>query len=479
MKYLLRGHTNRYAIEQTSMVLFPEEKLTQVEEPFAGDGIVSTLSEGKCYLTATAKITRSGKTVRGISRCTRETATDSMTRQILRMSFYRAARQLLDTPPSWGALSGVRPTKLVSRHLLSGGNRKSAEKMLRETYDVSPARRELCLDAAEATVEAFHKQQEGDISLYVGIPFCPTRCIYCSFVSAAIEKSRHLLPKYLEALEQEIHAAAEGLKKNPRRIRSVYIGGGTPTTLDSRQMEWLLRSLHETFDLSECLELTVEAGRPDTLSPEKLKVIHDGGATRISINPQTMEDDVLSIMGRSHTSGDILRAYQDALDAGHRDINMDLIAGLPGDSVEGFQRTLTKVLALNPTNITVHTLSLKKAATLYFAEKTTLPTAEMVEEMLSFATEALRAKGYRPYYLYRQKYMTGSFENVGWSRNGFDNLYNIYMMEELHSILSLGCGGMTKIVSGNALSRLPNPKYPQEYIRNIAGIAAKKQEVCL
>ena len=209
---------------------------------------------------------------------------------------------------------------------MAGGNRASADRMLREVYDVSPQRRELCLDAAESTMAALAKQQAGDISLYVGIPFCPTRCIYCSFVSAATEKSRKLIPVYLEALEREIFAAAEGLKQHPHRIRTVYIGGGTPTTLSAEELRWLLQTLHRAFDLSECLEFTVEAGRPDTLDPEKLLAIRQGGATRISINPQTMDDRVLEIMGRSHTSGDILRAYDQAVAAGHTDINMDLIA---------------------------------------------------------------------------------------------------------------------------------------------------------
>ncbi len=479
MKLRLIGHSNRYAIEQLSLILFPEEKPEYTEEAFDGDGIISTLSVGEFWITATAKITLSNVTSHGTARCKTPNATERLQRQILRQSFYKAALTFLDKPPAWGALSGVRPTKLVSRHWMEGGTRESADRMLRDGYYVSDKRRELCLDAAEATMAALGKQQSGDISLYVGIPFCPTRCIYCSFVSAAIEKSRHLLKPYLQALEREIRAAAEGLSKNPRRIRTVYIGGGTPTTLDAGQITWLLQTLHETFDLSGCLEFTVEAGRPDTLDPEKLRAIHLGGATRISINPQTMEDEVLRRMGRSHTGDDIIRAYEQALAVGITDINMDLIAGLPGDTFSGFQHTIEKVMEMRPTNITVHTLALKKAATLYYQEKTFLPTEETVEAMLRCAEEMLREKAYHPYYLYRQKYMTGSFENVGWSRNDHDNLYNIYMMEELHSILSVGAGGVTKIVCGQKLSRLQNPKYPQEYIRDIQEICKKKREVCL
>lgn len=479
MKLKLIGHDSRYAMEQIMLSLFPQEKVVYTEAEFSGDGVISKLSEGKTFLTAAAVITRDGKTVRKSVRCKTADATEALRRQILRQSFYKAALPFLSEEPAWGALSGVRPTKLVSRHLMAGGTMRSADKLLQDVYDVSAPRRALCLQAASATMEALERQREGDISLYVGIPFCPTRCIYCSFVSEAVEKSRHLMEPYLKALEQEIQGAAEGLRVHPHRIRTVYIGGGTPTTLDASQMAWLLDTLHREFDLSECLEFTVEAGRPDTLDPEKLRVMKAHGATRISINPQTMDDKVLRIMGRSHDSRAVLRAYEQALEAGHRDINMDLIAGLPGDTTEGFAKTLGQVLALEPTNITVHTLALKKAAKLYYEKQTALPTGEMVSRMLEQGNAALTAAGYRPYYLYRQKYMTGSFENVGWSRHGYENLYNIYMMEELHSILSLGAGGMTKIIRAGSVSRLSNPKYPREYIRDIADIAAKKREVML
>ena len=479
MKLRLIGHNSRYAMEQIQLVLFPEDRVEYTETDFTGDGAVSLLSSGAVYTTATARITRDGVTALGIARCRTGEATEAKKRQILRQSYYKAALSFLSEAPSWGALSGVRPTKLVTRELLSGGTRRSADRLLRDVYYVTPARRQLALDAGEASLEAWHRQQPGDISLYVGIPFCPTRCIYCSFVSAAIEKSGRLMAPYLDALEQEIRAAAEGLRLNPRRIRTVYIGGGTPTTLSSGQLRRLMDTLHEAFDLSGCLEFTVEAGRPDTLDYDKLRTLRDCGATRISINPQTMDDRVLELLGRSHTSADILRAYDDAVRAGHTDINMDLIAGLPGDSTDGFRHTMEQVLSLSPSSITVHTLALKKAAALYYEKRAGLPSAAEVEQMLREGNALLRAGSYRPYYLYRQKYMTGSFENVGWCRHGFENLYNIYMMEEMHSILSLGAGGMTKIVSGGKISRISNPKYPQEYIRDIQSIMTRKREVSL
>ncbi len=479
MKLRLVGHKNRYAMEQLQMALFPDDKMEYTEAAFSGDGAISALSQGQLWVTATARITRGGETRFGIARCRSRGSSESLHRQILQKSYYKAALPFLQEPPAWGALSGVRPTKLVSRHLMAGGTRKSADRMLRDTYYVTPARRELCLDAAEATMAALNRQKAGDISLYVGIPFCPTRCIYCSFVSASIDHAQHLITPYLRALEQEICAAAAGLRENPRRIRTVYIGGGTPTTLRADQLSWLLDTLHQKFDLSECLEFTVEAGRPDTLDLAKLRVLHNGGVTRISINPQTMDDRVLRLLGRSHQSADILRAYDEAIQAGHRNINMDLIAGLPGDTETGFQHTMEEILALAPTSITVHTLALKKAAALYYAKRTVLPTAKTVEQMLQTGNHALRQTGYRPYYLYRQKYMTGSFENIGWCRHGYENLYNIYMMEELHSILSLGAGGMTKVIQNGKITRLNNPKYPQEYIRDISKITEKKREVAL
>ena len=260
-------------------------------------------------------------------------------------------------------------------------------------------------------------------------------------------------------------------------VRSIYIGGGTPTTLTSEQMAKLLDTIRESFDLSRCLEFTVEGGRPDTLSEEKLRTIFLHGADRMSINPQTMEDHVLRACGRPHKAADVLRAYGEAVSAGFKAINMDLIAGLPEDTVEGFCRSLDAVAELNPANITVHTLALKKGADL-FEKRVSLPTAEDVTEMVAYANEKLRALGYKPYYLYRQKYMSGSFENVGWSRDNLDCLYNIYMMEEVHTIISLGGGGMNKVnLPGGKIERFHNPKFPEQYIEMIDNVLEQKEKL--
>ena len=316
-----------------------------------------------------------------------------------------------------------------------------------------------------------------DISLYVGIPFCPTRCTYCSFVSRTIGRKTELLNPYLEALLKEIQVSGKLLADSGKMLRTIYIGGGTPTSLSSPQMAYLLDAIRDNFDLSRCIEFTVEGGRPDTLDAEKLRTIAAHGADRMSINPQTMEDHVLRACGRPHKAADVVRAYHEAMDAGFKAINMDLIAGLPQDSMDGFRRSLDAVAALDPANITVHTLALKKGADL-FEKRVALPTAEEVTAMVAYANEQLAGKNYKPYYLYRQKYMSGSFENVGWSRDNLDCLYNIYMMEELHTILSLGGGGMNKVnLPGGKLERFHNPKFPEQYIEMIEDVCKQKEEM--
>lgn len=316
-----------------------------------------------------------------------------------------------------------------------------------------------------------------DLSVYIGIPFCPTRCAYCSFVSESVERFGEFLPPYLDCLLREVEYTGKLLRQSGWHVRTLYMGGGTPTTLSAEQMARLLEAVNTHFDLSRCLEFTVEGGRPDTLDAEKLRVIKAGGATRISINPQTMSDTVLKAVGRRHSAASVVDVFHQAREAGFDDINMDLIAGLPADTADGFAESLRQVMALGPSNITVHTLALKKGADL-FQRRVVLPSQADVARMLEDAERALRADGFAPYYLYRQKYMSGSFENVGWCRPGYTGLYNIYMMEELHSILSLGGGGMNKInLPEEKLARYHNPKYPQDYIQRIDTILRQKDEI--
>lgn len=478
MKLYLKGHTERYPVEQLQLQLFGDRTTEYVETPFSGeDGAVSALHDGKIYRTATTKLVVDGKTAFASRRIRLEQADVRMTRRILQQSYYLAAIQLLPELPPWGALSGVRPSKLATKVLLGGGTEKEADRMLRDVYFVTSERRRLCMDASRHTVEAARLLEKKDLSVYIGIPFCPTRCAYCSFVSESVERFGEFLPPYLDCLIREIEHTGALLKASGRSIRSLYMGGGTPTTLSTPQMARLLDAIGTHFDLSRCLEFTVEGGRPDTLDLEKLKVIREGGATRMSINPQTMSDSVLRAIGRRHTAAETVEAFHMAREAGFDDINMDLIAGLPGDTPESFADSVQKVLELAPSNVTVHTLALKKGAEL-FQKRVSLPAREEVARMLSDAEAQLRADGLEPYYLYRQKYMSGSFENVGWCKPGYTGWYNIYMMEELHTILSLGGGGMNKInLPAGALERFHNPKYPQDYIQRIDTILNQKNEI--
>ena len=468
MKLTLIGHDDRYAVEQLLMALFPESQEGEA---------VSSLHRGTTWLTATAKITVNGKTVSGTRRLKAAEENVRLRRRVLQQSLYLAALQLLDAEPAWGALAGVRPTKISTKHILEGGTARSADRLLRDVYYVTEDRRRLALDCSASTVHAANLLEPQDVSLYVGIPFCPTRCTYCSFVSRSIGKRTELIDPYLQALLKEIEVTGRLLANSGRKVRTIYIGGGTPTTLSSPQMALLLDTVRDSFDLSRCIEFTVEGGRPDTLDAEKLRTIALHGADRMSINPQTMEDHVLRACGRPHKAEDVVRAYRQAVDAGFKAINMDLIAGLPADNADGFKRSLDAVAALDPANITVHTLALKKGADL-FERRVALPTAEEVTDMVSYANASLRDLRYKPYYLYRQKYMSGSFENVGWSRDGLDCLYNIYMMEEVHTILSLGGGGMNKVnLPDGRIERFHNPKFPEQYIEMLDSVLRQKEEM--
>ena len=468
MNLTLSGHDDRYAVEQLLLSLFPED---------AEVTAVSELTREGGEIIVTSSVQANGVSAANTSRMREADETVRLRRQLLQQSMYLAAKQLLPQEPAWGALAGVRPTKITTKHLLEGGTAESANDLLRDVYFVTPSRRELAVACSQSTVKAVKLLEPEDISLYVGIPFCPTRCTYCSFVSRTIGKKTELLEPYLEALLKEIAATGELLSKSGKHLRTIYIGGGTPSTLTASQLARLMDAIREHFDLSRCIEFTVEGGRPDTLDAGKLQTIRQHGADRMSINPQTMVDTVLRACGRPHKAADILRAYGEAVDAGFEAINMDLIAGLPEDTVDGFCHSLDQVAALKPSNITVHTLALKKGADL-FEKRGCLPSAEEVTQMVAYANKTLSALGYKPYYLYRQKYMSGSFENVGWSRDGMDCLYNIYMMEEIHTILSLGGGGMNKVNLPNGrLTRFHNPKFPEQYIEMLPSVLEQKKEL--
>ena len=487
MKLYLKGHDYKYAAEQMLLTLFPGERPSYPDRP-AGEGedsLTLSLSLGGRWATARAVLTRDGRRWIAAARApvpapdAGRVERDRVLQRVVKNAFYRAGVQALGQEPPWGGLTGVRPVKLPTRALEQGATRRQADRLLRDLYRVSAPRRALALDCAQATLAAKRTLAPEDVSLYVGIPFCPTRCAYCSFVSADVGRTFSLMEPYVDALCREIAAAGAAVRRGGRRIRSVYIGGGTPTTLSPALLDRLMGALEGAFDLSACAEYTVEAGRPDTITAEKLSVLRERGCTRVSVNPQSMDDRVLAAIGRAHSAADILRAWDLVRRAGFPYANMDLIAGLPTDTPEGFRASLDQVLSLGPENVTVHTLALKKGSRLTLEKNGALPAPEQVSAMLDYAWGALRAAGYAPYYLYRQKYMSGGFENVGWCRPGAESLYNICMMEELHTILSLGSGGVTKVIDPRAgsLVRQANPKYPKEYIETLDPILQAKENL--
>ena len=468
MKLELRGHDERYVVEQSLMNLFPGEK--PVYEPILpGDdtwAIVSLREEAeRCHVTV--ELSFHGKALPYSYGCPlhgTDFEKEGQRRHAIGAAFFLAARTLTGVTPPWGMLTGVRPDKPVTWALSEGKSPAQAQAMLEREYFVTPDRAALAVETGAQALQAARGLASRDIAVYVGIPFCPTRCAYCSFVSQSVEKSFSLVPPYVDALVEEIRAGGRMVREQGLRCRAFYMGGGTPTTLTAEQMDRVLTAFEEAFDRSACDEVTVEAGRPDTITAEKLEVLKAHGVDRVSVNPQTMEDHVLRAIGRRHTAAELSAAMEMVAKYGFPHVNMDLIAGLPEDTPEGFRRSLDTCIAFGTDNVTVHTLALKKGSRILL-EGLRIPAPEAVADMLDYAAPTLRAAGFAPYYLYRQKYMSGSFENIGWSRGGAQCLYNIYIMSELCSILSFGAGGSTKMVEPgtNHIERVFNLKYPKEY----------------
>ncbi len=469
MKLIFQGHDYRYAVEQSLLAFFPNERpVYDGEEDINTAQVMLTQTDSTATAVTVLSVDgkrSSGESSQDISGAKDDYERERLLQRTVKLSFFEAARTLTGVTPAWGALTGIRPAKMAATIMEEGHSAEETDRILRDTYFVSEPRRRLAIECAKAGLDAERDLAPNDISLYLGIPFCPTRCAYCSFVSNSVEKSFHLVEPYLEALFQEIDSAAELVRDLGLNIKSFYMGGGTPTTLTAEQMSRLLERLNTKFDLSRVVEYTVEAGRPDTITMDKLLALKNGGVSRVSINPQSMEDAVLAAIGRRHSSDDIRAAMELVGSVGFPHVNMDLIAGLPEDTAEGFRRTLDEVIAFGTDNITIHTLSLKKGSRITL-EGTRIPSVEEVGAMLDYADPTLRGNGFAPYYLYRQKYMSGSFENVGWCKEGGTGWYNIYIMEELHTILSLGAGASTKLVdpATNRIERVFNLKYPKEYI---------------
>lgn len=478
MKILFSGHDFKYETEATVKLFIPSRFTFHYDITDADGDIVMTRLK-KCrnytYLYAYCRIDKN---------CCRKafhipnSKADKNTceHEICRL-IYLCLQKLTGITPPWGLMTGIRPVKKMTALLQNGCSKAEAFEHLRKKFMVSESRLEIAHMTAVNQIPLLESLNKRDISLYISIPFCPTRCSYCSFVSHSMDSAVKLMPDYIRLLSKELEIISQITNRLKLGIDTIYIGGGTPTSISASQLKVIMDSVSANFDLSKVREYSVEAGRADTITPAKLKVIKDGGASRISVNPQTFNDEVLRIIGRQHTAKDTVNAFRNAREAGFDNINMDLIAGLPGDTFESFRESLNKSMELSPESITVHTLTIKRSAKLYEEKpeyfcKT--PAAEMADESI----RVLPANGYLPYYLYRQKNTIENLENIGFAKKGFESLYNIFIMDETQTILGAGCAASTKIVGENGkITRIHNYKFPYEYINRFDELMKKKDEI--
>ncbi len=380
----------------------------------------------------------------------------------------------------WGILTGIRPTKIVHECRLKGMSEEAIATLLEEDYCIAKDKVRLMVDVATAETKVLVANQHDEISIYIGIPFCPTRCVYCSFTAYSIEAKKQHVAAYLDALCKEISYIAEA--KRGCRIRSLYIGGGTPTSLDEAQFERLLSHISTCFDTAQIGEYTVEAGRPDTITRAKLEVMKQNGVGRISINPQTMNQKTLDVIGRRHSVAAIKEVFAIAREVGHTNINMDMILGLPGEEVSDVAYTLDELAKLAPENITIHTMAIKRASRLKQEQQQyKLTEVDKIQQMLALCKERTEAMGLKPYYMYRQKDMLGNFENVGYTKPGYECIYNIEIMEEKQTIIAAGAGATTKVVhqKGERIERVPNVKGLEEYIARIDEMIERKRQALM
>ena len=471
MQILLCGPAAGYEAEHTARLFFPTADKTD-SIPENGDFVAACSHEKTDF----ALLRLDGRLYWRTA--LRDTDTDA--EYALCRALYTLLCDATKRTPPWGMMTGVRPVRIIHDLRAMGWQEDAIRDRFLQHFACTPEKFRLALSIADLQRPVLDAADPMDCSVYAGIPFCPTRCSYCSFVSRTVgdKATRALVQPYVDKLCEELTAIRQTADRCGLRIRTFYIGGGTPTSLSAAQLEHLMSHIAATFDLAALDEYTVEAGRPDCTDAEKLRIIKQYGATRISINPQTFSDEVLRNIGRRHTAADIIDCFAAARAAGHDNINMDLIAGLPGDTVEGFAQSLQQAIALNPENITVHTLTLKRASDLVVEHRAA--AYDDVSAMLR-RCDTLYDAGYRPYYMYRQKGTLQNLENIGWAKPGKDCLYNIYIMEEIHSILSAGAGGSTKLVipgrRRGKIERVFNFKYPTEYIDRFDEVLARKQTV--
>ena len=486
----INGNINRYYVQTLCMVFFPGATFGENEEP--GDGVpevtvdVYDIKDGEA-VSAYVSIKLNDKLCEATGVVSKSEDITFATPEAIAVgrAVFAAGKELLGHTPPWGILTGVRPAKVANSLLRSGKGILKSKKALRDEYFLNPQKASLAVSVASTELKMMKKMPENTCSLYVSIPFCPSRCAYCSFVSYTTKRLLSMIDDYLDAMIIDLEDTFDTISRLGMQLTTVYIGGGTPTTLSADQLKRLLSKIGEHVDTDKLLEFTLEAGRPDTITADKLAVAKEYGVTRISVNPQTLNDDILRDIGRHHTVDDFYKAYKIAKESGIRDINVDLIAGLPGDDFRNFSETVDKIIELRPTNITVHTFCVKKASDALKNNSNVYSlTGGDAAKSVSYSQLKTKFAGYKPYYMYRQKNTVGNLENVGFSLDGHEGLYNVYMMEEFQTIFAVGAGAVTKLVkfedgiSSNAeIKRLFRPKYPYEYLREAEEAAVDGESI--
>lgn len=473
MNLYVKNHNFHFELENLTRLFFPNEKITVIRD-FSEPQPPYIYTEVSDKITISVNIGSFNKSETAVKKLT-DDDNELVSAQLL----YKLLCDFTELTQPWGILTGVRPVKLL-RRLAEESSEEQAVKKFEKDFFVSNEKIALSRETEHNERKILELSKPESFSLYVGIPFCPSRCSYCSFVMASIERAEKLIEPYTKLLCEEIKRTAEIANKLGLRLETVYFGGGTPTTLSAEQLDTVLRTVNNSFDMSTCREFTVEAGRPDTIDIAKLLALKENKVDRISINPQTVNDEVLKTIGRKHTAQQFFDAFELARKCGFDNINTDLIAGLPTDTPESFKNSLDSIVRLNAECITVHTLCMKRASRLTTEGVTLdLQQARDAREMLAYTQNILGQNEYIPYYMYRQSRMVGNLENVGWSKRGFESLYNVYVMDETHTILACGSGGVTKLKRNNPdyLERIFNFKYPYEYIDRFDELIQRKSGI--
>lgn len=473
MNLYVKNHNFHFELENLTRLFFPNEKITVIRD-FSEPQPPCIYTEVSDKITISVNIGSFNKSETAVKKLT-DDDNELVSAQLL----YKLLCDFTGLTQPWGILTGVRPVKLL-RRLAEESSEEQAVKKFEKDFFVSNEKIALSRETEHNERKILELSKPESFSLYVGIPFCPSRCSYCSFVMASIERAEKLIEPYTKLLCEEIKQTADIANKLGLRLETVYFGGGTPTTLSAEQLDTVLGTVNKSFDMSTCREFTVEAGRPDTIDIAKLFALKENKVDRISINPQTVNDEVLKTIGRKHTAQQFFDAFELARKCGFDNINTDLIAGLPTDTPESFKNSLDLIVRLNAECITVHTLCMKRASRLTTEGVTLdLQQARDAREMLAYTQNILGQNEYIPYYMYRQSRMVGNLENVGWSKKGFESLYNVYVMDETHTILACGSGGVTKLKRNNPdyLERIFNFKYPYEYIDRFDELIQRKSGI--